>query len=268
MTKTAEKISISNMDERLDVSKAKYELRDLALTLNEMLNRLNNDYEKQKRFVSDVSHELRTPIAIINGYANMLERWGKKDEEILEESIEAIIGEAKNMQALVENLLTLVRSDNQTLRYNFEKVEIGKLVEEVTKETQMINHKNQAISCHILTQIFVYADYQMIKQLLRILVDNAVKYTEIDGVIEIICKVVNSKCHVTIKDSGIGIEKEELPFLFNRFYRSDESRTRETGGHGLGLAIARVIVLGHSGAIKVKSKKGMGSEFTVILPIL
>lgn len=267
MTKTAEKISITNMNERLDVSQAKYELKDLAITLNDMLNRLNVDYEKQKRFVSDVSHELRTPISIVNGYASMLKRWGKEDEAILDESIEAIIDEAKNMQVLVENLLTLVRADNQSLKFNKEDFYMNELMEEVTSESQMINGKKQEIICEPCEPIKVFLDMQMMKQILRIFVDNAVKYTPPSGRIYIKCVIENNNCVINIKDSGIGISKEDLPYIFDRFYRSDESRTRDTGGHGLGLSIAKAIILGHGGRIKVKSKKNEGAEFTIILPL-
>lgn len=267
MTKTAENISITNMKEKIDVSQAKYELRDLAITLNDMLDRINKEYEKQKRFVSDVSHELRTPISIVNGYASMLKRWGKEDEAILEESIEAIIDEARNMQILVENLLTLVRADNQTLKFNKEIFYMNELIEEVTSESLMINAKKQDIDCEAVQSIKVNLDLQMIKQMLRIFVDNAVKYTPQDGRVFIKCMIEDSQCVVRIKDSGIGISKEDLPYIFDRFYRSDESRTRDTGGHGLGLSIAKAIVLGHGGKIKVKSKKDEGSEFIIILPL-
>jgi len=267
MTLAAKKLSINNMEERLDVSKAQYELKDLALTLNDMLDRLQEDYAKQKRFVSDVSHELRTPISIVNGYANMLERWGKKDEAILTESIDAIISEAKSMQILVENLLTLVRSDNQTLVYDKSVFSLSELVGEVCKETAMINEKAQEVKCDIKGEISVNLDFQKIKQMLRIFVDNAVKYTQEGGVITIQCYKDTVFSYVHIKDTGIGIDKHDLPFLFDRFYRSDESRTRQTGGHGLGLSIAKVIVLGHGGTIKVKSKIDIGSEFIVVLPL-
>jgi len=267
MTRTAENISITNMKEKIDVSQAKYELKDLAITLNDMLDRINKEYEKQKRFVSDVSHELRTPISIVNGYASMLKRWGKEDEAILDESIEAIIDEARNMQILVENLLTLVRADNQTLKFNKETFYMNELIEEVTSESLMINAKRQTIDCETLQPIKVHLDFQMIKQMLRIFVDNAVKYTPQGGHILIRCLLENNQCVIKIKDSGIGISKEDLPYIFDRFYRSDESRTRDTGGHGLGLSIAKAIVLGHGGKIKVKSKKDEGSEFIVILPI-
>lgn len=268
MTMTAKQITISNMERRLDVENTKYELKDLAMTLNNMIDRLDKDYSKQKRFVSDVSHELRTPISIINGYASMLERWGKKDEEILDESITAIIGESKNMQSLVENLLTLVRSDNQTLKYSVTKFDIGKLICEVVKEFNMVNTKDQYITCESSENILVQLDEAKIKQTLRIFVDNAVKYTPEHGGIHVKCYELQDQVYIHIKDTGLGIAKQDLPHLFERFYRSDESRTRETGGHGLGLAIAKVMILGHNGKIQVKTRLAKGSEFIINLPKL
>ncbi len=266
MTKIAEQISVSNLNMRLDIESTKYELKDLAITLNDMLNRLDKDYGKQKSFVSDVSHELRTPISIISGYASMLERWGKKDEEILNESIEAIKGEAGNMQQLVENLLTLVRSDNQTLKYEPTDFDIGKQICSIVKEFNMVNTKDQYITCESKEGICVHLDEAKIKQTLRIFIDNAIKYTPENGGIKIKCYDIDKEVYIHIKDTGIGIYKEDLPYLFERFYRSDESRTRQTGGHGLGLAIAKVMIIGHKGKIKVKSRIGKGSEFIITLP--
>ena len=267
MTKAAEEVSISNLTLRLDVNSTKYELKDLAITLNDMLDRLDKDYTKQKRFVSDVSHELRTPISIINGYASMLERWGKKDPEIIDESIDAIIGESKSMQQLVENLLTLVRSDNQTLQYEFETFDMSELLCSTVKEFNMLNVKNQRIVCDAQEGLYVSLDPIKIKQTVRIFIDNAIKYTPEEGDINVRSYIQGAHIYVHIKDSGIGIKKEALPYLFERFYRSDESRTRQTGGHGLGLSIAKVIILGHKGKIRVKSRIGKGSEFILVLPI-
>lgn len=267
MTKTAEKISINDMNAKLDVSKAEYELKDLALTFNDMLDRIRTDYDKQKRFVSDVSHELRTPISIVNGYARMLDRWGKEDEAILEEAIDAIKGESRNMQTLVENLLTLVRSDNQTLKFEREFFKIDEMAREIIKDMEMIDDGKHSFSNEIADDIEVCLDYAKVKQTLRIFLDNAIKYTPEGGHIKL--KLVKELGNVVISviDTGIGVSKQDLPFLFDRFYRSDESRTRETGGHGLGLSIAKAMVIGQNGRLRVKSKENEGSEFIIVLPI-
>lgn len=266
MTTMAKDITINNMDARLNISEAKYELKDLAYTLNKMLDSLNTDYTKQKRFVSDVSHELRTPISIIDGYASMLQRWGKKDEEVLNESIEAIKNEAKNMKDLVENLLFLARHDNQTLKYNKENFYIDQLLYEVIRETKIIDKKH-IIESSITEEILISGDRNRLKQAIRIFVDNAIKYTPPSGKIILESTKTDSNINIIIKDTGIGISREDLGNIFNRFYRSDKSRTRQTGGHGLGLSIAKIIILGHKGKIRVRSKLEFGTEIIISIPI-
>lgn len=266
MTKAAEKISLNNMNAMLDVSRAEYELKDLAATFNEMIERMRRDYVKQKRFVSDVSHELRTPISIVNGYARMLERWGKNDAAILNESIYAIRDESKNMQVLVENLLTLVRSDNQTLKFEKEYFLLDVLGEELIKDMAMIDEGRHSFTKTIEKNIEVCLDYAKVKQAIRIFLDNASKYTPEGGAVHMTITSEEGSVFIEVKDSGIGISREDMPHLFERFYRSDESRTRDTGGHGLGLAIAKVMVVGQKGKIKVRSKVNHGTSFTLILP--
>lgn len=267
MTRMAEKISINDMDAKLDVTKAEYELKDLALTFNDMLGRIQTDYDKQKRFVSDVSHELRTPISIVNGYARMLDRWGKKDEAILEESIDAIKSESKNMQTLVENLLTLVRSDNHTLKFEREFFKIDEMAKDIIKDMEMVDEGKHIFSNEIEAGALVCLDYAKTKQTIRIFMDNAIKYTPVGGHIKLVVKSEVGTIWISVIDTGIGISKKDLPFLFDRFYRSDESRTRETGGHGLGLSIAKAMVIGQKGRLRVKSKEHEGSEFIIILPM-
>lgn len=266
MTRTAAQISGNNMQERLDVSTTKYELRSLALTINDMLDRLDRDYSRQKQFVSDVSHELRTPIAIINGYGNMVKRWGKADEKILHEALGAILDEAGNMQVLVENLLTLARSDNQTLTFEYEIFNLSMLVEKTAEQARIVNDRQQEIVSEVEPEIWCNLDFAKIKQVLRIFMDNAVKYTDSGKKITAFCYSDENSIYAGIRDSGIGVEKEEIPRLFERFYRLDESRARETGGHGLGLAIAKALVVGQGGVIRARSKKNVGSEFTIVFP--
>ncbi len=267
LTKAAEKITINNMNAKLDVHRAEYELKDLAITFNEMIKRIRADYVKQKRFVSDVSHELRTPISIVNGYARMLDRWGKDDAEILEESIDAIKSESKNMQLLVENLLTLVRSDNQTLKFEREKFRLDLMGDELIRDMMMIDEGRHQFNSDFQRPLEVCLDHAKVMQTLRIFLDNAIKYTPEGGDLGLKLSKVDHQVRIEISDTGIGIGKDDLPHLFERFYRSDESRTRETGGHGLGLAIARAMVIGQGGIIRVKSKVNEGSIFTIILPI-
>lgn len=266
MTDTVRNISEKNMNLRLNVSGSKDELKDLAVTFNEMMNRIEDDYIRQKQFVSDASHELRTPIAVIQGYVDMLDRWGKSDKEVLQESIDAIKNESESMKDLVYKLLFLARNDKGTLVLEKEEFSLTEMLIETTKETQIIDN-NHVLDFDIEEEVPLYGDRKRIKQAVRILIDNALKYTPKDGKITISLKTDQDYAKVSIMDTGIGMSNEELSHIFDRFYRSDNSRTREKGGHGLGLAIAKIIVLSHKGKIKVRSKKGSGSEFILFLPL-
>lgn len=265
MTQTVKEISEKNLNLRLNVSGSKNELKELTLTFNEMMNRIEEQYNKQKQFVSDASHELRTPIAVIQGYAVMLDRWGKNDQEVLQESIASIKNEAHNMRELVDKLLFLARHENSSFIFQKEEFSLTEMILETARETQIID------SAHIITydinqEVSVYADKNMLKQAIRIFIDNAIKYSPAGGEIAIGLGKEDKNITVSIKDNGIGMTRNELKHIFDRFYRSDQSRTKDKGGHGLGLAIAKIIVLNHNGKIRVKSKLDEGSEFTIILP--
>ncbi|MDO5518896.1 MAG: HAMP domain-containing sensor histidine kinase [bacterium] len=266
MSATANRLTVNNLNsERLSVSGTKNELKELAGTINSMLDRIELSYESQKQFVSDASHELRTPIAVIQGYANMLERWGMEDKEVLKESVDAIANEAKSMKELVEKLLFLSRHDKKTLRLNRKVFNMRDVVEEMIRETQMVE-KNRVISSPILEDVSVYGDQQALKQALRIFIDNAIKYSKDGDSIYIGCRNKNGTCIVSIKDTGIGMKREDMDRIFERFYRADTVRNGGVDGHGLGLSIAKLIVLNHTGTIKVKSQYTKGSTFTIILP--
>ncbi len=267
MTEVAKTITANNINTRLNVKASQYELKELAETFNKMMDRIEEDYIRQQHFVSDASHELRTPIAVMKGYADMLDRWGKKDQEVLEESIQAIKNETNNMQDLVEKLLFIARNDKNTLKLNKEEFVLQDLVKEVAKETKMIsNNKNIECICEDDSQVF--ADKNRIKQAIRIFVENAIKFTPDKGSIFIRCRRDGEYTIVDIEDTGIGIKKRNLKKIFDRFYKEELSREKEHGGHGLGLSIAKIIVLGHRGKIKVKSKYEKGSIFSIYLPYI
>ena len=266
MTKTAKAISINALDTRINVSNSHDELKQLAETFNEMLDRIQNSYEVQNQFVSDASHELRTPIAVIKGYANMLDRWGKNDIEILDESITAIKDESFNMQQLVEKLLFLARSDKNTQKIYKIEFCINELIDEIIKETKLID-LSHIISTDINVKLSIYADKQLLKQALRIFIDNSIKYTPIGGSIRINSYCKNKSLILEIEDTGVGIPKDELPYIFNRFYRCDKSRAKESGGTGLGLSIAKWIIGKHNGSITVESSPKIGTKIKIGFPI-
>jgi len=257
-------INAAKLDTRISVGETQSELQSLAAAINAMLDRINESYRSQVRFVSDASHELRTPISVIQGYANLLDRWGKKDEKALQESIDAIKSEAANMKEMVEQLLFLARGDNNTMTLNIERFDLASLAEEVLRETQMIDSGHEYIAN--LNSVLIDADKSLIKQSMRILVDNAVKFTPPGQRITISVSSTQEYACLTVQDEGIGIAPESVPRVLDRFYRADESRARATGGTGLGLSIAKWITERHDGHIEILSRENIGTRISLLLP--
>lgn len=268
MTNTVREISINDLNKRLNIKGSKNELKDLAKTFNEMLDRIESSVKQQNQFVSDASHELRTPISVIQGYANLLHRWGKDDREILEESICAIKSESENMKDLIEKLLFLARGDKKAQKVEKEEFILGELIEELIKETKLV-HKDHHIESEHNEKFSVYADRKLIKEALRIFMDNSIKYTKEGGIIKLDCYFAEdiNAAVITVADTGIGISKEHIPHIFERFYRADESRTKSSGGTGLGLSIAKWILDIHKGKIDVWSELDIGTVMKITFPV-
>lgn len=266
ITETAKEIAVNDLGRRINLTDSNDELEQLAKTFNRMLSRIQTGFEQQRRFVSDASHELRTPITVISGYADMLDRWGKKDPAALEEGIEAIKSEASNMYGLIEKLLFLARADQSKQVLNKDLLEMRPLIEEVAQETHLIAPDYQIV----LQQndpSTIYADAASIKQMLRIFIENSIKYTPKGGTITIASTKINGQVDIKVQDTGIGIPKEDQSKIFNRFYRVDKSRSKDTGGTGLGLSIAQWIVQQHNGTIQLESKLGEGTTITIQIPL-
>ena len=261
----AKRMSASRLSERIAADGARDELRELIDVLNEMLTRIELAYNNQKQFVSDASHELRTPIAVIQGYADMLDRWGKSDPEVRDEAIAAIRAESRGMKELVEQLLFIARHENANHRYEMEYFDLGEMAAETLRETQMIAGDHH-IETKSMESVLVHGDRNALKQALRIFLDNALKYTAADGTIALSCVREGSWARLTVADNGVGIAKDDLRRVFDRFYRTPDARGGEVDGHGLGLSIARMIVQAHGGRIEVQSRPGAGSRFHILLP--
>jgi two-component system sensor histidine kinase ArlS len=266
MTRTVEDISINDMDKRLDISGSKDELKDLAKTFNDMLDRIQKSVEQQNQFVSDASHELRTPIAVIRGYADLLNRWGKDDRKVLEESVSAIKNEAENMNALIEKLLFLARGDKNTQKVEKQSFLLNEIIDEILRETKIIDTNHQILNDRN-DEIMIFADKKLIKEAIRIFVDNSIKFTPAGGTIKLNSYRNDQKVVISIEDTGTGISKEDLPHIFERFYMADKSRTKKISGTGLGLAIAKWIIDNHQGKINVWSQINAGTVVKIELPL-
>lgn len=259
------KISPVTSDERIHIGDN--ELQGLEEAINNLLDRMRESYRQQARFVSDASHELRTPISVIQGYANMLDRWGKNDEEVLEESIAAIKSESENMKNLVEQLLFLARGINGKTQLKIVEFSLNDMMKEVLEESKMIDRY------HIYTyidseNINVYGDISLLKQTARILIENAAKYTDKREEIILKCgKNDKNEPYFSVQDNGIGMDENDVVHIFERFFRADTARVRKNGGTGLGLSIAKWIIDSHNGYFSVLSRKEIGTRITVFLPI-
>ncbi len=253
-------------DGDFEIHTGKEELAGLEDAVNDLLRRSRDSYQSQIRFVSDASHELRTPIAVIQGYANMLDRWGREDKDILDESIDSIKSEAENMNRLVENLLFLARGDSGRAVIRFEELNVNALICDIYNEFVMIDKKHE-FRLDLRSDVTAHADPSLLKQCLRILIDNAVKYSP-EGTDIILRLQERDSGHfsIDVQDYGIGIKPDEIDKIFERFYRSDPARNRRSGGYGLGLSIAKWIADKHSGFFEVLSYENLGTRISLILP--
>ena len=241
------------------------ELQGLEEAINDLLTRMNESFQERSRFVSDASHELRTPISVIQGYADMLQRWGKEDEKVLEEGIGAIQSESAHMKKLVEQLLFLARGDSNRNQMNIADVDLSALVTEVCEESRMI-YPDRDWHLDAGAPVPARGDQDMLKQTARILVDNAVKYTIPGARVTLRARLKNGAPCFEVQDNGIGIPQKDLSHIFDRFFRADPARSRATGGTGLGLSIAKWIVDKHGGYFDVYSREEIGTRISVVLP--
>lgn len=244
------------------ISTGDRDLASIEAALNSLIHRMQDARMQQARFVDDASHELRTPIAVIQGYANMLDRWGKDDPAVLEESIAAIKNESENMKELIDQLLFLARGDNGRQKLSMEKLNLSDVMREVWEESMMIDSEHKYLF-EDSENCYINGDLAMIKQSVRIFVQNAAKYSDKGNTIKLSVKRAGDKVSYMVQDEGIGMAGEELSHIFERFYRSDKARNSSTGGSGLGLSIAKWIIDAHQGSVEVISRQDIGTRMTV-----
>lgn len=266
ITATAKKLSFSNLDTLLPVSKNDDEIDDLANTFNNLFKRLKSDFERERQFTSDVSHELKTPIAVILGQTNLLKRWGKNDSVQLEKSLDSIIKEAKSMSNIIENLLQMSRIENGKIKPKLENFRIFDLFERVKEEVFSIDSEIQfEINCD--EKKYIISDKELLHQVFMIIVSNSIKYCKAANVfpVKIICSFTRESeiLKISIKDNGIGFDEKTKLHVFERFYRGDEAHSRSAGGSGLGLSIAKTIINSMDGSIFAENNQG--AEIIILL---
>ncbi|MFH5835432.1 ATP-binding protein [Proteiniclasticum sp. C24MP] len=264
MTKSAAAIGPGNIHDRIEEPDVRDELKELSHTFNGLLDRLDDAYSKQAKFVSDASHELRTPLTVIKGYNDLLMRWGRDDAEILDEAIQAIRAETDNMSMLVENLLFIAKGENKKMKLDRTTFSLKALLKETAKDSELSVPDRDF---EVLSDEFtVSQDRRMIKQLLRIFIENSVKFTGPDAKITLKAEDHEDFYRLHVIDDGEGIAEEDLHQVFERFYVADKARTKNKAGSGLGLSIAKWIVETHGGTLEAKSRLGEGTTMTATFP--
>lgn len=268
MAITAAQITASRLDSRIEVINPDDELGHLARTFNSMLDRLERSVEELRRFTADAAHELRTPLAVLQAEAAVALRMPRSADEY-RRVIEVILNESKRLAHLADRLLVLCRQDSGLDRMRHEEVPFDALIRDVVDQVRIAaDQKGVLLEVAPLQEWAVLGDDVQLSRLLFNILDNAVKFTNSGGRVSVRADARNGQVRVAVSDTGIGIPSADLPHVFERFYRADKSRNHETGGAGLGLAIAKGIVDAHHGAISLISKVGVGTTVQVQLPLM
>nr|WP_242822999.1 HAMP domain-containing sensor histidine kinase [Syntrophobotulus glycolicus] len=273
MAETVEQINSGNLAERFPVEQGQIEIDQLAGSFNRMLERLELSFkaeqeakEQMRRFVADASHELRTPLTSIHGFLEVLLRGAVNQPDKLEKSLKSMLTESERMKKLIQDLLQLAKLD-RTPQIELKEGRLDNLIKEMEPQLKMLAGLRK-VTINLGSALRCRFDEDKIKQVILNLFQNAVQHTEAEeGRIELSLKDTANGVEIEVKDNGPGIAAKHLPYLFDRFYRCDSSRTRKHGGSGLGLSITRSIVELHGGTIKVATVEGKGTAFQVGLPL-
>jgi heavy metal sensor kinase len=265
ITKTANTFSDKDLRKRVDLPETDDEIGRLIKTFNKMLSKIENSFHQERQFTSDASHELRTPLSIIRVNAEEALK-NNKDIKIYNKAMRNIIKENKKMDHLISQLLFLARSDENAITLNIEKVDLKVITEDIVNSFKNISkRKNIKFSLEIKESVKIKADQLLITSLLINLISNSIKYNNNNGFVKIKIIKDDHYAKITIEDSGIGIPQKDLPLIFNRFYRTDNTRNSE--GSGVGLSIVKWIVDSHKGSIEVSSVPDEGTSFKIELPV-
>lgn len=270
MSDRAGHISAANLHERLPIQNAKDELGRLAASFNQLLERVSESFERQKRFMADASHELRTPAAILRGESEVaLSREARPAEEY-RESLRVLHAEAQRLTQIVEDLFTLTRADAGQYPLSPHEFYLDELVADCAHTTRSLAQaKHISLSCDTPEELAIRADEALLRRMILNLLDNAIKYTPEGGTVRVACHRSGDEYELSVTDSGPGIPAELHGRVFERFFRADKARTRsekDGGGAGLGLSIARWIAEAHQGRLVLARSDAKGSTFAAFLP--
>ncbi|MGE5314744.1 MAG: sensor histidine kinase [Acidobacteriota bacterium] len=267
ITQTARDITAQNLDQRIPHKGVNDELGRLVSTFNDMIGRLQHSFDQIQQFSIDASHELRTPLTIMRGEIEMALRAQQTNDEyrlVLSSTLDEIM----RMSSIIDNLLTLAKADVGHFTLNLQEVSLAAVVKELFEDSAILAEpKNICVILQRLDEITMLGDDVRLHQMLLNLLSNAIKYTPEEGEVRLSLTQDNGFAVIQVSDTGIGIPEDQLPKIFDRFYRVDKGRSREMGGTGLGLSIAKWVVEAHGGEILVESELHKGSTFTVLLPI-
>lgn len=265
---TARRIQAGHLDQRIPLPPAQDEIHDLVLTLNEMLDSLDQTMTRQRRFVADASHELRTPVAVIRNKTSIALLKPQKRQEYLT-VLQGINAETERLGHLISDLLALARGDEGQAPFEQEPVRLDLLAEATAASAQSLaEERNIQLTVHSDQPVTLMGDEARLIQVIMNLLENALRFTNPGGQVSLNVKTVQNRVHLVVRDTGIGIAPEHLPHLFERFYRADPARKQtDDNSTGLGLAIVEWIVRVHRGSIAVESQPDQGSCFTVTLPL-
>ncbi|MGH2518223.1 MAG: HAMP domain-containing sensor histidine kinase, partial [Chloroflexota bacterium] len=261
----AGQIAEGDLAQRVDASSAPSEIRRLGEAFNHMAGRLQESFQAQRAFVADASHELRTPLTSLAGYIDILRKGGKDEPATLERVLGTMRAEVQRLTRLVSDLVALARLDAGD-QLQIRPVDLTRLVEDVYEQAKAMAPSRE-INLRANDGLWVQADLDRLRQVLLNLADNALKYTPPAAYVNFAIQAVDACAQVSVADNGPGIPPEDRDHLFDRFYRAERSRTREKGGAGLGLAIAKKIVEAHHGSISVSSPPDGGTIFAIRLPL-
>ena len=256
-----------NLFERIDEDSVDEEFRELVRAFNQMMQQLEVSFARQRQFVSDASHELRTPIAVLQGHIQMLDRWGKDDPEVLNESLGVLKREIAELKEMVHRLLLLDKAEQGRIEVKRETFDVAAVLEQA-KEDQLLISPKSLIEVSAEKGAAFVGDRTILQQVLRILLDNSVRYCPPPGQIRLSARIDDDGLCVEVYDEGKGISADALPYIFDRFYRAECVRPDASGNSGLGLSIARSLLGACGGWIDAQSEEGKYTRMEFFMPVM